>query len=795
MPEWLLRLLNISGEFAGHSGDASVAFQNPRTLGVGLVLLVPVAVYIYLRQLRNLPTVPAVYRIALSLSRVLILLLLVLILGGPILRLDHRGENKPVVAFLFDQSRSMRLPAGVYDERESARVAAAAGYAADDPDARRALARMGRAKLVRDVVQKGTGKPVLDALAKKYDLRFYAFDRDVSRLGLDAAHPELPEPTDAGGPATCMGDAIARVLDDAAGRQVAGVLLFSDGQNTAGRSPGEAARAAAGAGVPVFTVPPGSPRRLSDVAITDVFATGLVSVGDTARVAVTLEASPDFERRPTKVELLDGDRVLDSKELILRGTEQMQVDLTFKPTEAGVRHLTVRVPPQPEESEELRGNNTDTAVVRVTDEKLKVLYVEGPPRWDYRFLRNAMRRDNGLAGRGGHEPDFVLENEWRRRPPAERVTALPGTLERLAEYHVVVLGDASPSLLDATFLENLDKAVRERGVGLIVQAGPLAMPHRFGDRLDALLPVRLRPGVPGQQPRGTPSFRIEPAPEGTLHEAMRLYDDPGRNQNAWAQMPPFFWSAAAERPAPGASVLAYNSVPTAYGKMPLIAQHYAGKGKVLFVGTDSTWLWRQNVGDRFFYKFWGQAIRAVARTDATKAKKSSIDVRPARVQPGDPAEIELNAFSPDGSPRTEERLSVQVRGGGGAVVELSADPEAKGRYRGRFTPPAEGDYRLTFNPGGSGAAVETRLRVAAAPEEMRQPNINRPALEQIAAASAGGTLVELPDLKAVPDRLAGESKFTELHRETSLWDNGLILGILIFLYSADVGIRRLLGLS
>jgi hypothetical protein len=469
--------------------------------------------------------------------------------------------------------------------------------------------------------------------------------------------------------------------------------------------------------VPVFTVPPGSPRRLSDVAITDVFATGLVSVGDTARVAVTLEASPDFERRPTKVELLDGDRVLDSKELILRGTEQMQVDLTFKPTEAGVRHLTVRVPPQPEESEELRGNNTDTAVVRVTDEKLKVLYVEGPPRWDYRFLRNAMRRDNGLAGRGGHEPDFVLENEWRRRPPAERVTALPGTLERLAEYHVVVLGDASPSLLDATFLENLDKAVRERGVGLIVQAGPLAMPHRFGDRLDALLPVRLRPGVPGQQPRGTPSFRIEPAPEGTLHEAMRLYDDPGRNQNAWAQMPPFFWSAAAERPAPGASVLAYNSVPTAYGKMPLIAQHYAGKGKVLFVGTDSTWLWRQNVGDRFFYKFWGQAIRAVARTDATKAKKSSIDVRPARVQPGDPAEIELNAFSPDGSPRTEERLSVQVRGGGGAVVELSADPEAKGRYRGRFTPPAEGDYRLTFNPGGSGAAVETRLRVAAAPED------------------------------------------------------------------------------
>ena len=64
-------------------------------------------------------------------------------------------------------------------------------------------------------------------------------------------------------------------------------------------------------------------------------------------------------------------------------------------------------------------------------------------------------------------------------------------------------------------------------------------------------------------------------------------------------------------PGGGGDGLAENpSVAThAYGPLPLIATHHAGRGKVLFVGTDSTWLWRQNVGDRFFYKFWGQAIR------------------------------------------------------------------------------------------------------------------------------------------------------------------------------------------
>ena len=76
---------------------------------------------------------------------------------------------------------------------------------------------------------------------------------------------------------------------------------------------------------------------------------------------------------------------------------------------------------------------------------------------------------------------------------------------------------------------------------------------------------------------------------------------------------------------------------------------------MLFVGTDSTWLWRQNVGDRFFYKFWGQAIRAVARNDKTTQKKSWLEVRPVHVQPGEAARVELMAFAADGSPRPTRR--------------------------------------------------------------------------------------------------------------------------------------------
>jgi hypothetical protein len=837
MVPWFLKTVGAGDEIVGHWTEAQLAFQQPAALGamlalgllgvvigflvararrhgdgphlplplsillwIGMIVLLPVTLgYLIYRQPRNLGSAPLPVRIALTVTRILILLILAVVLAGPYVKLEAHTDQKPIVALLFDQSQSMQLPAGPFEsESELTRVAQAAGYrvAADgkiDAEARKALNRIGRAKLAQSVVQ-ASSRPLLESLGKKYDLQYFTFSRGAAPRGVNPEHPEFPEPPTPGGGATHLGDAVQHVLDEAAGRPVAGMLLFSDGENTGGRSPSEAAHAAAAAGAPVFTVPCGSSARLQDVAIVDVFTSGLVSVDDTARVSVTLE-SQGFDKRPVKVELKEDDKVLDSKDLVLRGTEQQQVELTFEAKKAGAHYLTVNVPPLPEEPEYLRGNNTDTAFVRVSDEKLRVLYVEGLPRWDFRFLKNAMRRDHGLGGRTAKEPDVVVEAEWRRLPAAQQGPALPRTLDQLAEYHTIILGDASPKLLDKDFVKLLARAVRERGVGLIVAAGPQAMPHAFDDTLQELLPVRLRPGAAGMEAHIARPFRLELTPEGSVHEAMRLYDDPGRNQNTWSHMPPFYWCAAAERPSPAASVLAWNAgVEGRYGKLPLIAYHYAGEGKVMLVGTDSTWLWRQNVGDRFFYKFWGQSLRFVARRDKD-AKKSRLEVRPVRAQPGEQAQIELMAFAADGSPRAEASLPVRVLGGdSAAAVDLTADRATRGRYTGTFTLQNTGEYRFLYEPGGGAEPVEARVRVLIAPEELRHPNVNRPALELLAAAS-GGRLVELPDLGTVPDQLKGEAKHTERHREATLWDNWLTLILLVVLYSIDVGLRRLTGLS
>lgn len=803
MFDWLLRQLGVTDELVQHLDEVTWGLQHPVLFYAGLALLVPVAVFVYLRQKWNLASVPPALRWTLTVTRVLIFLLLVAVLGGPYLKLDHKSEKKAIVAVLLDHSQSMQLPAAPFgSETELVRIASAAGYRSQgstaDSDTRLALGRISRAKLAQSVIAAGA-RPFFESLAKKFDVQFWSFGRDMTRLGIDPTRPDLPEPPNPGGSNTYIGEAVARVLDEAGDRQVAGVLVFSDGQNNGGRSLPEAAQLAAARGTPVFTVPVGSKERLQDLAIADVFTSGLVSVGDTARVAVSV-TSHGFDGRAVKVELKDGDKVLDFKEIILRQAEQQQVDLSFKATEPGPRYLTVAVPTQPEEPEFLKSNNTDTAFVRVSDEKIKVLLIDGMPRWDYRFLKNALLRDNGIGGRLGKEVDRRIESEWRRLPEAARKDEkndLPRSLEKLAEYHTIIVGDVSPKMLDADFVELLSKAVTERGVGLVVAAGPMSMPGRYDAKLHDLLPVRMRTGKAKVKGTTIPWYRLDLSPEGAVHEATRFYDEPGRNQTAWGNLSRYYWYADAERPAPGATVLVWCPVQTDYGKVPLIAHHYVGKGRVMFVGTDETFRWRQNVGDRFFYKFWGQSVRFVARRDAATEKKSRVEVRPVRAQPGEQAQIELMAFTAAGAPREltgnelKELLTVQ---GAGSVtpVDLTPDLANKGRYTGKFTPPSAGEYKISY--AGGGEPVEARLRVSVAPEELRQPNVNRTALEALAHDS-GGAMIELPDVGSVEDRIEGKSKTVELHREASLWDNGLTLTLLIFLYCLDVGIRRLVGLS
>jgi hypothetical protein len=766
MLNWFLRQANVGEVFLEHPGEITYHVQYPLVLYIGLPIVALLGVGIFVLQRRNLKSSPRSLIAALTACRVFILALLVFVLAGPFVKLETERENRPVFALVFDRSQSMDLNAG---PNSGGKTRSELAYAAV-------------------ILKKGE---LIEAHAKRFDLKVYTFARDVTPVGVDTANFSLPIPTPPGGPSSRLGDAIQHVLKDAAGQPIAGIVVFTDGESTGGITLGEVAQNCVTANAKVFAVPTGAAAKARDVSIIDVSTSGQVTLGDTARVGVVLE-SHGYDGKPVKVNVRDGEKVLDTKEIALRSAEQQQVELTFTASESGPRYLVVEIPPFADEDHTT--NNTDVALLRVSDEKIKVLYVEGLPRWDFRFLKNAMRRDTGITGREGKLVDIVIETEWRRQPEAVRARALPTTIDELSEYHTVILGDASPKLLSPAFLDLLDQAVREKGVGLVVQVGPQSMPHGFDKPLLDLLPVQIDRKASGIYAPAAKPFTLELTPDGIMHEAMQLYDDSGRNQAAWAQMLPYQWCVAAVRPNPAATVLVANpNVTNNYGKLPLIAWQPAGKGRVMLVGTDSTWLWRQNAADRFFYKFWGQSIRFVARTEDAGKKKSWLEVKPVRVQPGEDALVELRAYADGGAPVEQPSLPVEITGPGTRTsLVLDADPNTKGRYLGRYRVPAVGDFHFQ-----SGVA-EARLRVLTGPEEMRNPNVNRGALQSL-ATTTGGKVVELTDSdwhQKIVSELKGEPRITKRPpSEVTIWDNWMVLAVLVIVYALDVGMRRLGGLS
>ncbi len=783
-----LKLIRVDESFAEPS-SIDWFFTRPWVAIVGGLLLIPIAWWIVQRHARALPHLSVRSRTMLSVCRVGVLALLVLVLADPHVRLTSTVEHKPVVALIVDESASMKLPAGVYDDADAAEplIAATRVKSLDDLNTRSRL-DLARAAL-------GLQDDLIDDLSQRFELRAYRLGRKTIREVDIVSITGDTDATSFADDETAIGDALRRVVDDAAGRTVAAVILVSDGRSTFGSDPRQVVRGWAARdgdqGRPIWAVPVGSDVTAPDAVLLDVLSPGRVTQGDTAAVIATV-GSTGLSDRKVQVDLVRGDDVIDSSSITLQDAERRQVQLDYRAATPGRHALTVRVSPQPEE--QVKQNNAQTIEVETSDDRFKVLYLESVPRWDFRFLDHALRRD------GGTDATLVMSSQLRAAgvEPDDLPAAakLPRDVDGWSDYHVVILGDVSPALLTSAAQKSLVEAVRRRAVGLIVQAGPTAMPHAFAaGPLNDLLPVNVRRtsdarGAPGgvEAPAYAP-FRLKLSGEGALHPAFQLYDSGPKNRAVWDLMPTFFWSSDVVEARPGATVLARRVA--ARDETPLIAEQPAGKGRVFYVGYDATFRWRRNIGEHVFERFWGQAIRRVARPQDKDAKQSRIEVTPQRAEPGEPVAVELYAVDAGGEPIDAEMVKVKVTrdGAAGDGESLTLKRTGPGRYRAVWRAESSGRFALTYDGvSRSNASV----RIAGSGRELRRPIVDRDTLGAIGDATGGG-LIELDQLATLADRIEGEVTRDTRTIERAVWDHWLTLVLIVGLYCVDVGIRRMTG--
>ncbi|MFM1887644.1 MAG: hypothetical protein RL026_2801 [Pseudomonadota bacterium] len=662
----------------------------------------------------------------------------------PVLRVEQLRDQDNVVAVLLDVSASMQGP----DARLAQGVAALqAGPAA--------------------------------ALAARTDLHWYAFGGRVQPL-------EGSTPLPAAEPRTALGEALQGVFQTAAGQPLAAVVLLSDGADN-GSALDEAgfARLAA-AGIPVHAIGLGPPAPVDDLEVMAVTLPGTAYAGEPLQAEVTLHHQ---EQGRAYLRITDGERLLAAAELALPRRAGVSTHrLAFDAGPVGVRDLRVEVDAAPREV--LLDNNRRFAVLEVTDSRRSVLYVEGEPRWEYKFIRRAVDGDPALRLASAVR---ATPNRWYRQG-LQSADELPDGFPRdaavLAGYDAVVLGSLDAATLDAAQHRALLDYVDRRGGSLLLLAGRDGLASGGWGRapVAAALPARLDAG--GALVAATAGVR--PTVYGAALPLGRFDLDPARNAAAWQGLPPLADLQPLGALRPGAVVLL--EALHAGQPEPLLVQQRYGLGSTWLLGTASTWRWQMRLPheDLRHERFWRQLLRQVSA-----GTPPPVSLRPATSVLDDDERLPVEASVRDPLfrplPGVQARLRITPPAGDPVEVPLQASGRDDGRFLGDALLSGTGLHRLELRLTQAGRELpETATRYVRHDAGRREAfgNHQHVAMLQRIAATTGGRYWSPDALADLPEAIRYSRAGTVDRQLHELWNMPAAFLLLLLLKGGEWLLRR-----
>ena len=592
-----------------------------------------------------------------------------------------------------------------------------------------------------------------------------------------------------GGQGTDLNSALESVLQR--GRNLKAVLVLSDGDWNVGKSPVGTATRFRSENIPVFTVTVGRESPAPDLALEDVSAPAYGLFGEQILIPFRIQNHLPREVK-TVVTLLDGTREESRKEVTIPALDSIQEAVVWYPKTVGDRDLTLRVPVEPEES--LPDNNEKQFRVGVRLETLKVLVVDSFPRWEYRYLRNALERDPGVEMRAVLYHPGISMGGGRNY-----LSAFPGRKEDLSRYDVVFLGDVGigDGELTESDAELLRGLVEQQSSGLVFLPGRRGRQLTFtGSPLEELMPVVLDPSKPagiGLQNEST----LLLSTVGKTHLLTRFESDADRNDLIWKYLPGFFWSAAVEKSRPGSEVLAvHSSLRTSWGRIPLLVTRPHGSGKVLFMGTDSAWRWRRGVEDKYHYRFWSQVVRWMAHQRHLSEKQGiRLTYSPESPQVGDSVFLQATVLDAAGFPISEGPVVGRITSPSGRTehVELPGVEGGWGVFKSSFVPLEGGAHTIEIRSERHARELTTEILVTQPQVEKLGQPVNSQILREIAAITGGANgSVESVDALVEQISLLPEAKPVE--RRTLLWSDPWWGGAILLLLAVYWIGRKLAGM-
>ena len=708
---------------------------------------------------------------------------------------SSRPRRLPV---LIDVSESMSMRDPRKRPEDVADAAAALGMLETDgetdpgrialalsADQRQAIAAASRLDLARGALAT-SARPIFESLGEGLDVSYHAFGPSP-RLVRDGAVVTAGafDSLTATEPATSIAASLEAVARSGA-TPPAGIVLLSDGNDNASSLRSEAVLQDLGArGIPVYTVPIGLPDP-DDVSIRGIVVQEVAFSGDRVPVRVQLE-STGYEKRTARLAVLLDGRQVEQREVRLAGGLQFE-EIDFKVDVYEPRAARITVTIEPFADEVSTANNRVERGIRVVNERVNVLYIEGNARWEFRYLSAILKRDPRV------KVTFIasaIGPEMARNSP-EHIERFPSDRDEAFQYDLVILGDVDAGFFSAEEFTLLEELVRDRGGSLLMLCGPMHSPASYvGTPVETMLPVRFDPDAPWE----TVAESVYPVltPEGRASMVMTLENDPEENDRIWSRVAPLDHLPPLLGPKPGATVLATLSDGGSQGqRYPLVAWQRYGTGKCLSVATDRLWRLRFKTGDKYHWRVWSQCLQFLTLSRLMgEHKRIRLETDRSIYPVGGQVRLSAHVLDDQFEPVVQPGFDVVVAAGDadGQRVSLRPDRSSPGLYEGTFTPPGPGRYRLEASAENREVSNSTEFQVATVNDELADTATRLDHLRRIAELTGGACLGvrELPRLAA----LVNDEPVTITTRsERPLWDNGLVAGLLVSLLGLEWILRR-----
>ncbi len=766
----------------------------------GWLVMVAVVIGFAVWSYRGLDAPPR-RRMVLSGLRATLLLILGICVCGPMLELPREDIEPDAVVVLVDRSRSMAVRDGeIGPDGRATRESRLQSVLAEAADVWREPGES------RRIVWIGFSDGTVD-LASSSDESEVSDRPSVPTSSFIPSPPiELGVPE---GWSTRLAPALEEAIRRTTGRPLAGVVILSDGRTEAPPDR-ELVRRLVSSAAPVHVIPLGAETPIGDASVARVEAPKRAFVRDAVPVVVRLDNRG--RRGDVVLELVDesSGRVLDASTVTMDPEDDGTQDtvLTARPGDGlveGATRWSVRITG---DADLVPENDVASFPIELVDRPLRVLYIEGGPRWEYRYLKNLLVREPSIESSVmllSADRDFAQEGNT----PLAR---LPRDADEFAQFDLVILGDVPSGFLTEGRQEAIRELVERRGGGLVLIGGSRSMPGTWSESpLAALIPF----SGGFDLERRSEAVMMRPTEDAERLGVLRLDESAEGGWPIDLSDPEYGWSRLQwvqridpERLKPTAEVLA-EAVPadgstddgTIDGATPLVIGMRYGAGQVLYVATDEIWRWRYGRGETFHERFWIQMLRLLGREAIESDQPVRLTATPEQAVVGRPVLVTVDLL--DGSTGVEppETVLVEARTAEGDIlVTAELARAAESSWTGTFVPERIGPLDITVaEPGLAALASGTiaRIEVGRPDDELRLADADH-GLLAILAEDTGG-LVHLPDdpdeerpvLDRVHEAIPNRAIVTESPIRERIWTSPLFFMLILILAATEWSVRRL----